>query len=192
MRSGLICRETNAKLVNTLDMHRVVILRGHSKSVKHITFHPNGNIVTTSSSDGSIYVFSITSEEASLLKKLEGIIPALDVESETSAKVIWHPDGTAFAAPTPGKGASLIKCDVNKRHSINVNGPMGEISHLQEWTYRQYHRLSLVSQWRLPRVFFLGRKSPHLANKGSNHHHDVSSPNQSQANVGTLHSMSSH
>ena len=81
-----------------------MILRGHSKSVKHITFHPNGNIVTTSSSDGSIYVFSITSEEASLLKKLDGIIPAVDVESETSAKVIWHPDGTVFAAPTLSNG----------------------------------------------------------------------------------------
>jgi chromosome transmission fidelity protein 4 len=81
-----------------------MILRGHSKSVKHITFHPNGNIVTTSSSDGSIYIFSITSEEASLLKKLDGIIPAVDVESETSAKVIWHPDGTIFAAPTSTNG----------------------------------------------------------------------------------------
>jgi chromosome transmission fidelity protein 4 len=98
-------RETNAKVVNTISPSRVMILRGHSKSVKHITFHPNGNIVTTSCSDGSIYVFSITSEEASLVKKIEGIIPAVDVESETCAKAVWHPDGTVFAAPTQSKGA---------------------------------------------------------------------------------------
>jgi chromosome transmission fidelity protein 4 len=90
-----------------------MILRGHSKSVKHITFHPNGNIVTTSSSDGSIYVFSITSEEASLLKKLDGIIPAVDVESETCAKVIWHPDGSLFAAPTPSNGMTSLGSLVN-------------------------------------------------------------------------------
>ena len=99
-------RETNAKIVNTISSSRVMILRGHSKSVKHITFHPNGNIVTTSSSDGSIYIFSITSEEASLLKKLDGIIPAVDVESETSSRVAWHPDGSVFAVPTPSKGIS--------------------------------------------------------------------------------------
>jgi chromosome transmission fidelity protein 4 len=99
-------RETNAKIVNTFSSSRVMILRGHSKSVKHITFHPNGNIVTTSSSDGSIYVFSITSEEASLLKKLDGIIPSVDVESETCSKVAWHPDGSVFAAPTQSKGIS--------------------------------------------------------------------------------------
>ena len=49
-------------------------------------------------------MFSITSEEATLLKKIEGIIPAVDVESETSSKVTWHPDGSVFAAPTESKG----------------------------------------------------------------------------------------
>jgi chromosome transmission fidelity protein 4 len=87
-----------------------MILRGHTKSVKHITFHPNGNIVTTSSSDGSIYVFSITSEEATLIKKLDGIIPMVEVDSETSSKVAWHPDGSVFAAPTTSNGIPNISC----------------------------------------------------------------------------------
>src|SRR5215471_20253506 len=116
-----------------------MILRGHSKSVKHITFHPNGNIVTTSSSDGSIYVFSITSEEASLVKKLDGIIPAVDVESETCSKIAWHPDGSVFAAPTQSKGISP-KIPIDHRHPIGGYGRMGETNHFPKWTYRQYHR----------------------------------------------------
>ena len=54
-----------------------------------------------------MYVFSITSEEATLLKKIEGIIPAVDVESETSSKVAWHPDGSVFAAPTEAQGTPV-------------------------------------------------------------------------------------
>jgi chromosome transmission fidelity protein 4 len=102
-----------------------MILRGHSKSVKHISFHPNGNIVTTSSSDGSIYVFSITSEEASLLKKIDGIIPAVEVQSETSSKVAWHPDGTVFAAPTSLNGTTIILL-INNRRAISHNGRLGK------------------------------------------------------------------
>jgi chromosome transmission fidelity protein 4 len=76
--------------------------------------------VTTSSSDGSIYVFSITSEEASLTKKIEGIIPAVDVESEISSKVAWHPDGTVLAAPTSTQGISH-SFPHNKRHPIGFH-----------------------------------------------------------------------
>ena len=86
-----------------------MILRGHSKSVKHISFHPNGNIITTSSADGSIYIFSTTSEDATLVKKLDGIISAVEVDSDTSAKVAWHPDGTCFAAPTASNGTLDVK-----------------------------------------------------------------------------------
>ena len=100
--------------MNTISPSRVLILRGHSKSVKHISFHPNGSLVTTSSSDGSIYVFSITSEEASLVKKLEGVIPAIDIESEWSSKVVWHPDGTVFAAPTTSNGTPQFQFVLNK------------------------------------------------------------------------------
>lgn len=131
-------RETNAKVVNTVSPSRVIILRGHSKSVKHIAFHPNGNIVTTSASDGCIYVFSITSEEASLVKKIGGIIPAVDVDSDVSAKVAWHPDGSVFAAPTTSNGTALmcltdkdiqlVTVDEWEKQIIFKNGHTGDIT----------------------------------------------------------------
>ena len=127
---GVASEETNAKVVNTVNSGRVMILRGHSKSVKHITFHPNGNMVTTSCSDGSIYVFSITSEEAQLTKKIDGIIPAVDVESETSSKVAWHPDGSVFAAPTTSDDVQLVKMDGWEPQVFFKNGHTGPISDL--------------------------------------------------------------
>ncbi len=157
-------RETNAKIVNTISSSRVRILRGHSKSVKHITFHPNGNLVTTSCSDGSVYVFSITSEEATLLKKIEGIIPAVDVESETSSKVAWHPDGSVFAAPTEAKGTPLQGLGIDVRYPISCYGWLGERNSLQERTCRVHHRSRLVFQRSIPRNLRRRRKSPHLAN----------------------------
>jgi chromosome transmission fidelity protein 4 len=166
-------RETNAKIVHTVSSSHVRILRGHSKSVKHITFHPNGNLVTTSCSDGSVYVFSITSEEATLLKKIEGIIPAVDVESETSSKVAWHPDGSVFAAPTESKGNPHVRIMFNRRYPISRHGWLGKGNHLQEWPYRLNHGPRLVLQWSLSRIFRHRWKSPHLANKRPNHPHDV-------------------
>ena len=127
---GVASEETNAKVVNTLNSGRVMILRGHSKSVKHITFHPNGNLVTTSSSDGNIYVFSITSEEAQLTKKIDGIIPSVDVESETSSKVAWHPDGSVFAAPTSTNDVKIVKMDGWEEQVLFKNGHTGPITDL--------------------------------------------------------------
>lgn len=168
-------RETNAKVVNTAISSRVMILRGHSKSVKHISFHPNGNIVTTSSSDGSIYVFSVTSEEASLLKKIDGIIPAVEVESETSSKVAWHPDGTVFAAPTSLNGTISILL-INNRRAISHNGRLGKGNCVQKRSYWIHYRSRLVSQRSLPRNLLHRRKSEHMANKRPNHHHHVPTP----------------
>lgn len=94
------------KVVNTRDMTRVIILREQSRPVKHVSFDVSGSFLAVSCSDGQIYVYSLTSEEPALVKKVDGLIKAVETDAEASSKVLWHPDGRAFAAATPTRGKS--------------------------------------------------------------------------------------
>ncbi|KAI9725504.1 MAG: hypothetical protein M1828_003175 [Chrysothrix sp. TS-e1954] len=76
--------ELVVKVVNTQDMDRVIYLREQHKPVKHVSFDFSGS----------------RSEEPRLVKKIEGLIRSLESEVEASSKLVWHPDGRAFAAPT--------------------------------------------------------------------------------------------
>src|SRR4051794_20981847 len=85
-------------------MTRVLYLRERTKPVKHLSFHPDGSYLAASCSDGLVYVYSLSTEEPQLVKKVDGLIRCLETESEASSRAIWHPDGTAFAAPTATRG----------------------------------------------------------------------------------------
>ena len=52
-------------------------------------------------------MYSLSSEQPILTKKLEGIIQALEPEDEATSKVAWHPGGEAFAAVTATKGIKV-------------------------------------------------------------------------------------
>ena len=86
-------------------MMNVLTLREQGKSVKHLSFHPSGAYLALSGTDGIIYIYSFSTEQPVLLKKVEGVIQALDPESEATSKVAWHPNGRAFAVATATKGA---------------------------------------------------------------------------------------
>ncbi|GAB7357404.1 hypothetical protein MBLNU459_g8339t1 [Dothideomycetes sp. NU459] len=92
--------ELVVKVVNTQDMTRVLYLREQSKPVKHVSFDHSGSILAVSCADGIVSLYSLSSEEPQLVKKLDGLIKVLETDSRTSSKIIWHPDGRAFAAPT--------------------------------------------------------------------------------------------
>ena len=93
--------ELVVKLVSTEDMTRVHYLREQSKSVKHLSFHPSGTYLAVSCSDGILYVYSLQSDAPELVRKVDGLIRPLETDIEPSSKAVWHPDGRAFAAPTP-------------------------------------------------------------------------------------------
>ena len=96
--------ELVVKVVNTHEMSRVLYLRDQPRPVKHVSFDVSGSCLAVSCSDGQIYVYSLSSEEPQLIKKVDGLVKSLEPDAEVSSKVIWHPDGRAFAAPTPTRG----------------------------------------------------------------------------------------
>lgn len=96
--------ELEVKVVNTHDMTRVMYVREQSRPVKHVSFDSSGSTLAVSCSDGIVYMYSLSSEQPQLLKRVDGLIKTLETDAEASAKVAWHPDGRAFAAPTASRG----------------------------------------------------------------------------------------
>ncbi|KAF2146129.1 uncharacterized protein K452DRAFT_315383 [Aplosporella prunicola CBS 121167] len=84
--------ELVVKVVNTHEMSRVLYLREQSRPVKHVSFDISGSCLAVSCSDGQIYVYSLSSEEPQLIKKVVGLVKSLETDAEVSSKVIWHPD----------------------------------------------------------------------------------------------------
>ncbi|KAF2811862.1 WD40 repeat-like protein [Mytilinidion resinicola] len=92
--------ELVVKVVNTKDMTRVFRLQEQPKAVKHVAFDNSGTYLAVSCTDGQIYVYSMSSDEPQLIKKVDDMIRSMGSASEASSKVLWHPDGRAFATPT--------------------------------------------------------------------------------------------
>lgn len=92
--------ELVVNIVNVQDIQIVKRLRDQNRSVKHISFNKSGTQLAVSCVDGSIYIYSLESEEPELIQKVDDMIKRSDPESETSIRVLWHPDGKAFATPT--------------------------------------------------------------------------------------------
>ena len=85
-------------------MQRVLYLRDQLRPVKSVSFDYSGALLAVSCTDGVVYVYSLSSEEPQLVKRVDGLISLLDSESEASAKVAWHPDGRALGAPNALNG----------------------------------------------------------------------------------------
>ena len=100
--------ELTVKIVSTQDMMRVMHLREQSRAVKHVTFDRSGSFIAVSCADGAVYVYSLSSEEPQLIKKVDGLIKSLETDAEASSRVAWHPDGRAFGAPTGTRDFQVV------------------------------------------------------------------------------------
>jgi chromosome transmission fidelity protein 4 len=100
--------ELVVKVVNTKDMSQVQYLREQSRAVKHVAFDNSGSRLAVSCTDGNIYMYSLSSEEPNMIKKVDGMIKSLESDAEASSKVLWHPDGRAFATPTAGREMQVM------------------------------------------------------------------------------------
>lgn len=132
---GTLCAvasdELSVKVVGTEDTSRIFHLREHNKPTKHVAFDPKGSYLTLSCTDGVIYVYSMTAPDGpELIKKVDNVIGANETDSEASSVVAWHPDGRAFAAPTPTRDIQVISKNDWERQRSFKNGHEGDITAL--------------------------------------------------------------
>ncbi|KAI9658072.1 MAG: hypothetical protein M1821_002732 [Bathelium mastoideum] len=120
--------ELVVKVVNTSDMTRVLYLRDQTKPVKHVSFDPSGTLLSVTSHDGQIYVYSLSSEQPELTKKLDGLTNSLEPDAESSSRAIWHPDGRAFAIPTPTRDMQVVSKGDWERQRVFRSGHRGDIT----------------------------------------------------------------
>lgn len=122
--------DLTVKLVKTEDNTEIRHLNEHNKPTKHLAFDPKGSTIALSCIDGIVYVYSLTSDQPELIRRVDGIIGTLDPESESSSQVAWHPDGRAFAVPTPTKDIQVVsKNDWEKQRTFS-NGHTGDVTAL--------------------------------------------------------------
>jgi chromosome transmission fidelity protein 4 len=122
--------ELTVKLVDTADNTRLHTLQEHNAPTKHLSFDPKGSLLALSCTDGVIYIYSLTAEPPELIRKVDGVIGRLDSESDASCRVAWHPDGRAFAVPTPTRDIQVVsKNDWEKQRAFS-RGHDGDITAL--------------------------------------------------------------
>lgn len=125
-----MCSELEVKIVNILDTYRVLYLRDLPKPLKHLSYDPSGTYIAASCTDGIVYIYSLSTEEPALIRKVDGLIRSLETESNSSSRVAWHPDGRAFAAPTATKDIQVISSGDGERQRVFAGGHMGDITAL--------------------------------------------------------------
>ncbi len=121
--------ELTVKLVNTTDITSVRTLREHGRPTKHLAFDPKGALLSLACTDGVVYVYSLTSEQPELIHKLDAVVGRLETDAEASSQIAWHPDGRAFALPTPTRDIQVVsKNDWEKQRLFS--GHEGDITAL--------------------------------------------------------------
>ncbi|CAG8976365.1 hypothetical protein HYALB_00006138 [Hymenoscyphus albidus] len=122
--------ELVVKIINTENQRSVMYLREQEKSVKHLAFDPSGEYIALSCADGLVYIYSLANEAPELIRKIDGLIRTLETDSEISSKVVWHPDGRAFAAPTATRDIQVMsRGDWEKQRTFS-NGHTSDITTL--------------------------------------------------------------
>ena len=126
----ILFSELVIKVVNTADSYKVLYLRELPKPTKHLSFDPSGTYIAASCTDGIVYIYSLSTEEPELIRKVDGLIRRLEVESDLSARAVWHPDGRAFAAPTATRDVQVVSSGDGERQRAFSGGHMGDVTAL--------------------------------------------------------------
>lgn len=122
--------ELVVKVVKVSDTTSVMYLREQLKPVKHISFDPTSKYLALSCTDGLVYVYSLVDDEPELVRKVDGLIRTVETDDEVSTKVIWHPDGRAFAAPTATRDIQVMSRGDWESQRQFGSGHMGDVTAL--------------------------------------------------------------
>lgn len=122
--------ELVVKVVKTSDTSSVMYLRDQNKPVKHLAFDPSSKYIALSCTDGILYVYSLVDDEPDLVRKVDGLLRPLETDDEISSKVVWHPDGRAFAAPTATRDIQVVSRGDWENQRVFSSGHMGDITAL--------------------------------------------------------------
>jgi chromosome transmission fidelity protein 4 len=103
-------------------------LRDQPRAVKHVSFDKTGKQLAVSCTDGNIYIYSLEEEEPELVKKVDGMIKSLETDAEASSRVLWHPDGRAFATPTALRDMQVMSTGDWERQRVFKTGHSADIT----------------------------------------------------------------
>lgn len=109
-------------------MTKVRTLRDQPRAVKHVSFDKKGEHLAVSCTDGNIYMYSLDGDQPEMIKKVDGMIKSVETESESCAKVLWHPDGRAFATPTAMRDIQVMSTSDWARQRIFKTGHTADIT----------------------------------------------------------------
>ncbi|KAK2624265.1 hypothetical protein QTJ16_006215 [Diplocarpon rosae] len=122
--------ELVVKVVKTDETSSVMSLREQPKPVKHLSFDPSGKYIALSCTDGIIYIYSLIDDTPDLVRKIDGLIRIAETDDEVSTKVVWHPDGRSFAAPTATRDIQVMSLGDWENQRSFANGHNGDITAL--------------------------------------------------------------
>ncbi|POS85967.1 chromosome segregation protein-like protein [Erysiphe pulchra] len=122
--------EITVKIVNTNDVRSLKILQEHTKPAKYISFDPSGKLIALSCTDGIVYIYSLSDDPPILIRKIDGLIRTAETEDEICTKVVWCPDGRAFAAPTATRNIQVVSIEDWENQRSFSDGHIGEITAL--------------------------------------------------------------
>ena len=91
-------------------------------------FDPSGTYLAVSCIDGVIHIYSLSTEEPELVRKVDGIAQALEPDSHNSCKAVWHPDGRAFAVPTTTRDILVVSRNDGEKQRSFKDGHLGMVT----------------------------------------------------------------
>ncbi|KAK9710398.1 DNA polymerase alpha accessory factor Mcl1 [Basidiobolus ranarum] len=120
--------EQNIKIVNLMNISDIRILKGHSKGLQTVSFHPKGGLLASLDCDGTIKIWDLNNQEEPLVKTLTKISAPSDAPSGEQANLRWHPEGKYLAVPGKNKDILILSTEnwttsfqLSDGHTSNVS-----------------------------------------------------------------------